>query len=260
MNCVASLWIGGHLGWLEQMCLKSFLDHGHEVVLYSYAHVEGVPPGVRVADANEIWTPPKNLLRDTAPSYLADIFRIHLMLKSDQIWVDTDVLCLQHLEPPSEGYLFGYIPEKAEVNNAVMWLPKESQTLAHMETLVTDMSVIPTWLRPALRQRVEKLAHDERLVGRFAAKRTVVGPVAFSHYLKETGELKHALPAPVLSPVPWQFVDVLFNPHGGVDGWLHSGTRVIHLWSYMLKHHKKIPVQPTSFIGKAMARHGVAQQ
>ena len=32
---IASLWIGGRLSWLEQLCLKSFADQGHRTTLYS---------------------------------------------------------------------------------------------------------------------------------------------------------------------------------------------------------------------------------
>ena len=43
---VASLWIGGRLSFLEQVCLKSFVDHGHRTILYTYGAVAGVPDGV----------------------------------------------------------------------------------------------------------------------------------------------------------------------------------------------------------------------
>ena len=48
---VASLWIGGRLSFLEQVCLKSFVDHGHRTILYTYGAVAGVPDGVEVLDA-----------------------------------------------------------------------------------------------------------------------------------------------------------------------------------------------------------------
>ena len=51
---VASLWIGGSLTWLEQLCLKSFVDHGHPTVLYTYGEVQGVPEGVVVKDGREV--------------------------------------------------------------------------------------------------------------------------------------------------------------------------------------------------------------
>lgn len=43
---IASLWIGGDLSWLEQLCLKSFADAGHQITLYSYAPISNLPEGV----------------------------------------------------------------------------------------------------------------------------------------------------------------------------------------------------------------------
>ncbi|MBT8459077.1 MAG: class I SAM-dependent methyltransferase, partial [Boseongicola sp.] len=90
---VASLWIGGALGWIENVCLRSFLEVGQKVTLFCYEKVANVPEGVIVRDAREIWTPHRRLLRQTGASYLADIFRIHLMSNTDLIWVDCDALC-----------------------------------------------------------------------------------------------------------------------------------------------------------------------
>ena len=52
---IASLWIGGDLSWLEQLCLKSFADAGHQITLYSYAPISNLPEGVLAGDANEIY-------------------------------------------------------------------------------------------------------------------------------------------------------------------------------------------------------------
>ena len=43
-----SLWIGPRLTWLEQLCLVSWLAHGHRAVLWTYEPVENLPPGVEV--------------------------------------------------------------------------------------------------------------------------------------------------------------------------------------------------------------------
>src|SRR5262249_6951691 len=49
-----TLWIGPRLSALERLSLTSFLHHGHDVHLYTYESVEGVPDGVRSFDAREI--------------------------------------------------------------------------------------------------------------------------------------------------------------------------------------------------------------
>lgn len=247
---VSSLWIGEDLGWLEHLCLKSFVAAGQPTVLYHYTPVGNVPDGVELRDARSIFELPKDLAEQTAPSYVADMFRIHLMQHTEEIWIDTDIICHAPLTPDADGFLVGWSPWHGEINNCIMRLPKDSRTLTDLMDFLSDLSRIPQWIRPALRQRIERMPIDDRLVGRFHALRTVIGPKALTHILKETGESQHALEADVLLPVPWQFVDVLFNPYGGWEGWVSDNTCSMHLWSNVLKHHKKQPARSGSYIAQ----------
>ena len=51
---VGTLWIGGPLSWLEQLCLKSFVDKGQKITLFSYEDIPNVPEGVIRRDGREI--------------------------------------------------------------------------------------------------------------------------------------------------------------------------------------------------------------
>ena len=51
---VASLWIGEELQYLNQLCLKSHLLHGHPVTLYCTDTLKNAPDGVEVRPASEI--------------------------------------------------------------------------------------------------------------------------------------------------------------------------------------------------------------
>lgn len=42
---IGTLWIGGSLSWLEQLCLKSFVDAGQPITLFAYAPIPNVPAG-----------------------------------------------------------------------------------------------------------------------------------------------------------------------------------------------------------------------
>ena len=50
---ISSLWIG-QLTPLEQLCIRSFVAHGHPYHLYTYDEIENVPPGVTIQDASQI--------------------------------------------------------------------------------------------------------------------------------------------------------------------------------------------------------------
>ena len=94
---IRTLWIGPELSLLEQLCLSSFLAHGHEVCLYLYEDVRGVPPGTILEDAARV-LPASSIFTYTAtPSYagFSNFFRYKLLLEHGGWWVDTDVVCLR---------------------------------------------------------------------------------------------------------------------------------------------------------------------
>ena len=96
MLVVKSLWIGDSLGDLEINCIKSHLRVGHIFILYVYNHVDQVPHGTIIKDANEILNQ-DNLPNEEHGLYpLADLFRFFLMYKKGGIWVDMDMFATRH--------------------------------------------------------------------------------------------------------------------------------------------------------------------
>ena len=50
---INAIWIGSRLGDLHVACLRSFLRHGHRVVLHVYDEPQDTPFGVALADASK---------------------------------------------------------------------------------------------------------------------------------------------------------------------------------------------------------------
>lgn len=91
----ASFW-RGTLSPFEQACLRSFVIRGNPVTLYSYEPLSGVPEGVETADARAI-APEASASRFRYQgradlSHFSDYFRYNLSMKTDSIWIDTDLL------------------------------------------------------------------------------------------------------------------------------------------------------------------------
>lgn len=74
------LWVGNQLSPIEQLCMKSFLYHGHQVDLYAYTDIKGVPSGVNMCDANEIVESEKVFKHMGSYAAFADLFRWALLL------------------------------------------------------------------------------------------------------------------------------------------------------------------------------------
>lgn len=94
---IQTLWVGDRLSPLERVALRSFLAHGHQVDLYAYSEIAGVPAGVTVKDAAEILPPSMIFKYRDHDSYsgFSNYFRYKLLLERGGWWVDADVVCLR---------------------------------------------------------------------------------------------------------------------------------------------------------------------
>lgn len=247
---LGTLWVGSELRWLDRLSLHSFVAQGHAVTLF-YTHDMKDPgiEGVSLRPAREAFEYPDGMQDALSPSVFADIFRVNMMRTTGLTWVDTDIICLHPLLA-KDGYLIGY-EQSGMINNAVMCLPADSPAFAILLTTLNDPSSVPEWLPRHKQAEVRNAAKDQRLYEAARLIPNALGPRALTYTLQSTGEETHALPEQVLNPVPWGLVDILFNPHGGVEGWTTPLTRAVHLYASRIRQlHKRLRPYPNSFVGQ----------
>lgn len=262
---VASLWIGDELSWLEQLCLKSFVDAGHRTTLFTYSKVEGIPKGVHVEPADDIFRSDKVIrhARTGSPAYHADVFRLHLIKDHDVIWVDTDAYCLRPLIRPSNGHYHGWISDNVkQINNGVLGLPKTSKTLEAMLDFTSDEYPIPPWYSSEKQAELRLLKESGRGVHVSLLPWGVWGPNALTHFLHDTGEVKYSQPKDVIYPVPFSHKRALLKPRRRhlVEGWVTQNTTSIHFWGRRFRSAVSetggIPPKG-SYTADLLAKHGV---
>ncbi len=253
---IGSLWIGEELGWLEQICLMSFVEHGHEVTLFATSPaLRGLPPGVQLRDANEIF-PCQTIVRDPksgSPALHADMFRYAMLAQTDLIWVDTDVLCLQPLLV-HEPYLFGF-EDKNTVNNAVLRLPKESSTLRKLLRYRPDTRGYPPFF--STRRKIKywlKSGGRPPHISRWPWGS--IGPKGLTHFLRASGEIAHARPVEAFYPLHYHDVTQLIcAPKAGAALHFSSDSYYLHLWGKELRNAiKSQGLHPESFLAHEKAR------
>jgi len=195
---IASLWIGGRLSWLEQLCLVSFAHAGHDVTLYSYSHIDNVPPEITQRDAREIFPaePMYRHARTGSPAIHADLFRLNLLKKTDMVWVDADMYCRRPFDFDSDR-VYGW--EKPDlVCNAVLGLPRDSLALNNMLEFFQDEYAIAPWLKPDQKEELEKARAAGKPVHMTAQNWGFTGPGAVTWFLKDSGEIESANPISLL--------------------------------------------------------------
>ncbi len=259
---VASLWIGGNLSYIEQLCLKSFADHGHRTLLYTYETVENCPEGVELMDANSIF-PASDFIRHKSsgsPAVHADAFRYRMIACQTVIWVDADVLCLRPWSF-SDQFVFGWEKPGRLVCNAVFGLPRFSRTLAHLNAFCADEYPIPPWAGDEEQARLHAAAKRGAPVHVSELTWGVWGPAAVTHFLQATGEIAHAQPQEAFYPISFKERRQLLKPGDEIDRQLGAGSLGVHLWNRRLSrrlvtHENGVP-HPESYLGRALERHGI---
>jgi len=232
---IASLWIGDRLSWFEQLCLVSFARAGHRVTLYSYAPIANLPDGGLPGDAAEFY-PGEPMLRHSrtgSPAIHADMWRLHMLAKSDQIWIDTDLICLRPLAFDT-GHVFGW-EKPGLVCNAVLGLPRTSPTLSGLLDFFADPHAIAPWLKPWQRRELEAERAAGRPVHMTDQKWGFTGPASVTWFLHETGEITHARPETAFYPIPFKDRNHMILGRHDIEPRLTTETYAVHLWARRMK-------------------------
>lgn len=256
MPTIASFWKGPRLGWLERLSLHSFVNHGYRVVLFTTETLETALDGVEIVPASEICEFSRPLRKNAGAAFLADIFRLYLMKKTDFVWMDSDMLSISPVKPVN-GYAMSWSGPNGQINNAALRLPAKSKALDLLLEHIENPSLTPEWMKPDQKEKLKNVPLERRLLAQGKMMRIVYGPRGLNHVLKKTGESVHAQPMDVLSPVPWWLTDLFFSPKGGVEPWLTDNTQVVHLFQDQLRGwHKNQPIPEGSFLNNYIKECG----
>jgi GT2 family glycosyltransferase len=212
---IQTLWIGNKLSSMETLSLASFLHQGHEVHLYTYGQVSGVPSDVQIKDANEVM-PLSHWDYNKFPNLatFADFFRYKLLWERGGWWSDTDAVCVRPFAFPHE-YVFssenvssdcGKTLDGIHINNGTICVPAGSPIMEYCWNTCKEMDLqkIPWGTSgPALIQKA---------VNKFGLQKYVQAPEVFC-------------------PVDGWDVEKLINSSETLN--IPKNARAIHLWNTM---------------------------
>ncbi len=213
-HLIQTLWIGARLSTMEQLSIRSFLNHGHEYHLYVYEEVEGVPPGTIIKDARDIL--PDNLIFQYggSGSYagFSNFFRYRLLLEKGGWWVDTDVVCVRpFIFDTSHVLATERDPRGREfVTSGIIRAPRGSE----------------------LMQRAWEICQSK---DRQQLRWGETGPVLMHHLAMRHSFMPFAQAPEVFCPIdPSNWIDAIM-PHRIVD--FEDHTYGIHLWNELWRRH-----------------------
>jgi hypothetical protein len=232
-----SFWYGGSLSPYEWMCLKSFVEHGHSFLLYSYEEID-VPFGVRLLDASEIFEEDEVFLYTEgtsagSPSAFSNHFRYELLRRYGGWWCDTDVICLSD-RMPEQDLVFAY-EDRDRINGAVLKIAQGHNIAQQLQSEAKILGKNIRWGQagPLLITRLVRLNKLER----FAVPTELVYPV---HYSRALDFL-----------VPDRAVEVSAKVKGSI---------FVHLWNEVFRRApiiKEVAPPADSFLHEQFCRYGV---
>ena len=113
------------IGTYQLLCLRSFVDRGHRVELFSYEPALDLPDWITRKDAAEI-LPRERVLRFLPEqrrfAVHADLFRLALLHRLGGWWIDPDVVLLRAKLPEADLW-FAHIFETGVISTAAMKFP-----------------------------------------------------------------------------------------------------------------------------------------
>jgi hypothetical protein len=228
----------GRMSGLEVTCLKSFLDYGHDLTVFTYDPAT-VAPLFRTADAASIVHPEQIFFYTTNPgkgsiSGFSNLFRYKLLHEFGDFWIDTDVLCLTGSWPKEYDFVAGWESDKW-VGTAVLQLPTwfALESLTRCEELGDKVK----WGQTGPRL-VTEIVTREQLQDRLFRKEQFY-PVWHQNWLEFFDE---------------ESANATFEKC--------SPSYAVHLWSQMIAQSgfdKSLPPPRGSHIGAAVRKHGTQE-
>lgn len=260
---VGTLWIGGPLSWMEQLCLKSFVDKGQTITLFAYEPIPNLPDGVIFRDGREIIDTDDFIKYEQKNSYalFADLFRLHMIHKCPgMIWVDTDVYCHRPMAYESD-YVMGFeLPGEHRVNNAVLGLPADSDILARMLEFTSDRYTIAPFLPRKRREQMKKQADRGRPVHVSQQPWGVWGPMMITYFVHKHGLEDHVLPLNAFYPITFRERFKFMRSADLAAGLITEETTALHLWASNKRQlgtiHDGLPPKG-SYLEKLVDAHGI---
>ena len=224
---------------MQQLAIKSFLDHGHDIHLYAYDRIDDVPPGTTLCDATTVFSRDrvfqhKQGFGKGSYSTFSNLFRYKLVLERGGWWVDTDLVCLRPFEFQA-AHVFATEMEGDAVLTATCAFrcPSGAPFLRHC-------------LETGLARNPDDLKWSE------------IGPYLFHEAIIRFGLEEHRVPPATFNPInTWEFDDIL-KPD--FDMTRLAGSSGLHFWNQVWKHEQRDPdeqVHPESLYAQLMRRHGL---
>lgn len=252
---VATLWVSGRLGPLEELCLTSFVRNGHPVALYTYEGVDNAPAGVELRDGEEVLpfaTMRANRYANGSWALGSNLFRYELQRLGKGLWVDTDVVSIRPF-PLADPVVVGW-ESPDYLNGAILYLQQDLPVIGEA-IAAFHAGRVPSWVNwhqglvPRLKSALGmRLAAPDMPHGTF-------GPKGVTALLRRHQLMAHARPPEVFYPLSPKRALGAFDGSLTLDEVITEESLTLHLWNEKLGDIKRLPWPKNALISELARRY-----
>lgn len=252
---VNMLWMGGPLGPIERLSLRSFVANGHPVRLHVYAPVESIA-GVEVRDGRlvvPLEAMEANRYSNGSYALASNLFRYALLARGEGLWADIDVVCIRPIR--SDAPVIVGRENETSLNGAVLWwradLPIATEALEAFRA-----GHVPEWL-PLRRKLLPKLMQFAGLpITPRDLPHGTFGPKEVTALVRQHGLTGFAKAPEVFYPLAPRDAPRIFDAEMPYNHVVTDWTLTIHLWHEKLRHIKNTPPAAGSLLHALFEAYG----
>ncbi len=255
---ISGLWVGETFPLMAELCIRSFLDHGHRFQLFTYNDYDNIPEGAIVRDAREIL--PEDVVfqhENGSLAPFADWFRSEFLVREGGFWTDLDVVCLSDEFPDTMPWFCAQEPGLVAVG--VIAFPPRHPLMEALRSLAEDPASSAPWDSP---EEVQARKFFSESVPDVVERRRKVpwghcGPEGFTRGLKHFGLLEQAAGSSRLYPLHYTVWRKCYNGDCRLRSPDLSNAWAIHLWGEMLRREPDAweNMSRNSIVGELLDRH-----
>lgn len=228
-----TFWQGKELNPISYTSLKSFIDCGHRLQLFTYGEIENVPPGVSIRDASDIL--PEYEIKDFEGWFagFADLFRYAFLYKEGGFWVDADVICLREEAPAEEIYMAYETYNHSSIGNSGLALPKGNEFAKALFNYAYDPGLVTPWdgdrtnHRLWLSRSFYSLSERRKNAGGY----DFFGPPLLTEAARYYNYLRFTKPYTDMYSIGWgSWRNLFFNPYTSLESMDFINSWAAHCW------------------------------
>ncbi|WP_067782751.1 hypothetical protein [Actinomyces vulturis] len=234
---ICMFWYEGVLSRFEKLSIQSYLKNGHQVKLFHYGEVIGVPDGAELIDANSVVPHEKFFvwewgnIRSISP--FTDLFRYEAFEKYPGIiWADTDTICIKPLAFNENDWVIAWQSENS-LNGAILRIPLNSEPYKHLRRGALSVNRFMPW--DSFNRKIRKI---QRILRGNSNSRTYwgeYGPEGLTDAVKYFNLTDNVLPSEVLYPLRSVDWALLFDPGYGQQFFEdHPESLTIHMYNELI--------------------------